>query len=96
MTIERDIPAPPKRNRYDFASLKHGDSIHVETQAQRLSLREAFRQWRHKTGSALRCRTEAVGADDKKGPGFRAWFLNPAIGGQEPAGQASNDDEGEI
>lgn len=71
---------PKKREirRYDFTKVRNGHSAHVATHIDRIAIMGAFNKWKAENSSPLTARSEKVGKDDPRGPGYRVFFLNEA------------------
>lgn len=81
------------RTRYNFDKIKHGASLHVQTNQERCRVLAAFRYWalRDKAKRSGAYATSAkVGDDDPKGPGFRIWFKSKAHDAARMAAQVDN------
>lgn len=63
--------------KYHFDRVNHGDSMHVQTEMQAISIFSSFRHFKSRNNTSLKCTRRAVDHTDPKGPGYRVWFLDP-------------------
>ena len=88
MEMDFDYGIEPKnvsrKSRYNFDQISAGASLHVRTNRERISAMAAFTYW---LGSAkpkpsearsrgAYAKSEKVGDEDPKGPGYRIFFLS--------------------
>jgi hypothetical protein len=79
--IERNVErkSEKKTGRFEFASIKPGDSIWYADRSGVEALRRAFKAWKAETGAPMKIASEEVDEDDPKGAGYRVFFEAEAI-----------------
>lgn len=71
------LKGPGQPRKYHFDKLEHGDSMHVKTEMEAMSIHTCFRHYRNSNQTTMKCSRRAVDHTDPKGPGYRVWFLDP-------------------
>lgn len=79
MDFDADVQDNGSSRKYDFSTVKGGVSLWVETHADRVGAMKAFEAWKEKSGSRLVAVSRRVGAEDKRGAGYRVFFKAPDI-----------------
>lgn len=74
MQFDDDVDDARRSKKYDFANLKGGVSLWVETHADRVGVMKAFEAWKNREGSRLEATSRKVDKTDKRGPGYRVFF----------------------
>lgn len=81
MEFDRNVErkSEKKRSGFDFTVIRSGDSIWFSSRAEIEALRRAFKVWKDATKAPLTIESEAVGHEDPKGSGYRAFFEAEAV-----------------
>jgi hypothetical protein len=88
MKLRNDIPMPQGKKPRGFAraifdAAKHGDSVHVKTAGEAISLYSNFMKSGMAHRKHMRITRHAVGNEDPEGPGYRMFFIS--LPGEPPS-----------